>query len=59
MTAIAPANANEINVEDTTGWQVGDKIVIGASYAGRNESENVTITNINGKIVTFTPSLKY
>lgn len=34
-------------------------MVIGASYAGTDECENVTITSINGNTITFTPPLVY
>lgn len=37
LTAIAPAGSKSITVQDTTGWKVGDKIVIGASYSGPEE----------------------
>lgn len=59
LTAIAPAQATSIAVQDTTGWKVGDKLVIAASYSGTDECENVTITAINGNQVSFTPALKY
>jgi hypothetical protein len=34
LTAIAPAGSTSITVEDASGWSVGDRLVIGASYAG-------------------------
>lgn len=34
LTAIAPAKSTTITVQDTTGWAVGNKIVIAASYSG-------------------------
>lgn len=59
LTAIAPAGSTSITVQNTNGWAVGDKLVIAASYSGRNESETVTVTAISGNTVSFTPALVY
>jgi hypothetical protein len=37
LTAIAPVGSTSITVQDTTGWRVGNKLVIAASYAGTDE----------------------
>ncbi|GAA0726069.1 hypothetical protein GCM10009430_32640 [Aquimarina litoralis] len=45
--------------DEPKGWKAGDKIVIASSSFDPEEAEKLTITNINGKTVNFTPALKY
>ena len=57
MTAFANKGTNQITVDTTTGWAVGDQLAIAPSFMGQAEFEKVTITVINDKTVTFTPVL--
>lgn len=53
--------ATSIKVGSVSGWQVGDKIVIGPSFRNTKENEMVTITAIDTtlNLVTFTPALQF
>ena len=46
-------------VDEPTEWQVGDHIAVAPSGYKAREAEEVTITAINGRTVTFTPALVY
>lgn len=58
---IARNGATTIKVASTSGWQVGDKIVIGPTFRNTTQNEVVTITAIDTttNVVTFTPALLY
>lgn len=48
LQATASAGSNQITVSDASGWEVGDKIVIGSTDFEWNRSEQRTITAISG-----------
>jgi hypothetical protein len=50
-----------IEVDDSSEWGVGDTIGISPSYGNYTQYEKVTITQIStdGKIITFTPALRF
>lgn len=35
LTSIAPVGATSVQVANGTGWEIGDKIVIGPTYTGQ------------------------
>ncbi len=41
------------------GWEIGDRIVVAPSGFDAFENEEVTITNIDGNRISFTPSLQF
>lgn len=51
--------ATTIQVAETTGWEVGDEIVIAPSGLAPFEDDNVTIAAISGNTITVTPALRY
>lgn len=59
LTTFADKGATSINVNSTTGWAVGDQIGIAPSFSNPLEFEKVTITNLSGNLVSFTPALNY
>lgn len=50
---------NEITIKDNTDWQIGYRLVIGSTSQNYKETEIVTITSIEGKLINFEPGLKY
>jgi hypothetical protein len=58
LTAKAAAGATAMSVGSTSGWAVGDQLVIGPSFQS-NQSEFVTITAVTSTSVSFTPALNY
>lgn len=59
LTAIANKGDTSITVDGTSGWNIGDEIVIAPSFFNSREYERVTITAISGNTVSFTPPLAY
>ncbi len=56
---VAPGETS-IDLKDVpTGWKPGDQIVLAASSFDPNEAEQLTITQIDGNTVRFSPALKY
>lgn len=59
LTKIANAGDTSITVGSTSGWAVGDEIVIAPSFSNSKQYERVTITAISGTTVTFAPALSF
>jgi len=60
ISETAEAGATEIQVlGNTAGWEVGDVIVIATTDFSPLQSETVTITQISGSTISFTPALTY
>ena len=59
LKATAHATDTSITVGSTSGWSIGDQIVIGPTYSNADEHEVVTIDDISGNTVTFSPPLAY
>ena len=60
LSANAGPNATQISVLNTsTGWRVGDQIVIAPSGFNPQEAEKRTITAVSGRNITFTPALSH
>ncbi|WP_430906157.1 G8 domain-containing protein [Maribacter sp. 2-571] len=54
------AGATSIRLDqNATGWAAGDKIVIAPSGYDPFEAEELTITEVNGTDIRFTPALRY
>lgn len=58
----AALGATSITLEENVGWQVGDQLVIAPTdyyeaAAGASVSQQVTVTQVNGTQVQFTPPL--
>jgi hypothetical protein len=59
-----PVGATELSVSGVPyGWRVGDELLIAGTDSPRNgdryQSEYVTVTDVDGEHVTFTPPLQY
>lgn len=60
LSQTAEAGSSQISVEGSTeGWEVGDEIVIATTDFSPLQSEAVTITDISGSTISFTPQLTY
>lgn len=66
MTANALKNATTLTLDSApVNWKAGDKIVLTGSYFRRvgtptsSQDEKVTITNVSGNVIDFTPALVY
>ena len=59
LSAIVEVGDNQILVDSSAGWQVGDQVVIAPSYSNPKEFEEVSITSINGNLIGFEPPLLY
>jgi hypothetical protein len=60
LASSVTVGATSITLKDDAGtWRKGDQIVLAASGFDPRESEVVTVTDVNGSSVTFTPALKY
>lgn len=58
LNANAFAGDTTLTVEDAhTGWEVGDRIAIGPSGFDYRDAADVTITAIDGAVITFAPPL--
>lgn len=59
LTSSVSAGQSSINVDDATGWQVGDTVVLAVtqSYSENKHSEQATIQSVSGGLVTFTAPL--
>lgn len=56
---VAPGDTQITLDKDPTGWKIGDKIAIAPSGYDPYETEEVIITAINGKTISFLPALQY
>ena len=59
LTAQLAAGQTSMTVSSTTGWAVGDDIVIAPSFNNALEYERVTITGVSGSTVSFTPAAQF
>lgn len=59
LTASAFPGDTSFTVDSAIGWAIGDEIVIAPSFSSSREYERLTITNVNGNTITFSPALKY
>lgn len=60
LDAHAAVGATSITLaEAPVGWGAGDEIVIAPSGFDPREAERVTVSGVNGKVVSFSPALKY
>lgn len=59
LTAQVAVGQTNMTVSSTTGWAVGDDLVLAPSFNNPLEYERVTITAITGLSVTFTPAALY
>jgi G8 domain/PA14 domain len=55
----AVKGSSQITLVETTNWQVGDVIALTSTDFDMNQAEQVTITGIDNKRITFSPQLKY
>ncbi|MEM9045369.1 MAG: SdrD B-like domain-containing protein [Pseudomonadota bacterium] len=55
----ANRNQNSITVEDTTGWEVGDRIAITSTDRWSQQHEEFTIQAINGRTITLDGQLEF
>lgn len=60
MTESAPAGSVSIALkDDASTWRAGDRIVLATASADPRHSEVVTVTQVAGNRVTFTPPLRH
>jgi cell migration-inducing and hyaluronan-binding protein len=59
LAAIGKVGDTSITVLNATEWNVGNEIVIGATYTGYKEDEVFQITGITGNVLTLNASLIY
>lgn len=59
LTQTAQPGDTEITLEDVTGWQVGDQVVIAPSGFDYREAEEAIITGIVGNAVALDRPLRY
>jgi hypothetical protein len=59
LTASAFAGNTSLTVDSASGWAIGDEIVIAPSFSSSREYERVSITNVSGNTIYFTPALQY
>ncbi|MEL6916489.1 MAG: G8 domain-containing protein [Bacteroidota bacterium] len=57
--SIAPGATEMMLDKEPNGWESGDKIAVAPSGYDPFEAEEVTITSVNGKRISFTPALRY
>ncbi|MFP2996967.1 G8 domain-containing protein [Spongiivirga sp. MCCC 1A20706] len=56
---VGPGATQFVLNNDPVGWEPGDKIAIAASGYEPYEAEELTITSITNRTISFTPALKY
>lgn len=44
---------------ESSGWQAGDEIAVASSDLNQKHAERLTVTAVNGSVVTFTPPLQF
>lgn len=60
LDAHAAVGATSITLaEAPVGWGAGDEIVIAPSGFDPHEAERVTVSGVNGRVVSFSPALRY
>lgn len=59
LTQTAPVQANQLVVEDATGWAVGDAIAITSTDYDHRQAEDFFITAVEGNTVTLDGRLNY
>lgn len=59
LTATAAKGANQIIVQDASGWRVGDRIVIASTDFDPAQAENLTIAAIAGNTITLEKPLAF
>ncbi|NJK45704.1 MAG: transmembrane domain-containing protein [Pleurocapsa sp. SU_196_0] len=59
LSQTAVLGANTINVDDATGWKVGDRIAIASTDYNSAQAEEANITAISGNTLTLDAALKY
>ena len=59
LQAIAYPGDETIIVTSSSGWKVGDQLLLGPSFSQSSQHEVVNITAINGNTIDFEPPLKY
>lgn len=59
LTSTAYKGDSVINVNDATGWAVGDTLVLGPSFSDYSQYEQVTISSISSNQITLTSKLSY
>lgn len=56
---LAPGATQMTLIDDARTWRAGDRLVIAPSGFEPEEAETVVVTSVNGKVINFTPALKY
>ncbi|WP_299222073.1 G8 domain-containing protein [uncultured Aquimarina sp.] len=59
IETVAPGDTKITLDKDPVGWKVGDVIAIAPSGYEPYEAEEVTISELSGRIISFTPALQY
>ncbi|WP_299053722.1 immunoglobulin-like domain-containing protein [uncultured Polaribacter sp.] len=59
LNETAEKDATSITLKETINWNVGDEIVIASTDFDPHQAEKRTITEINGKIISFVEPLNY
>ncbi|MDX2004291.1 MAG: G8 domain-containing protein [Meiothermus sp.] len=59
LAATAPRGATQITVQDSSGWRVGDQIVVSATDYDARQSEPRSLTAVSGNTLTLDRPLAY
>lgn len=60
LTSNAAVGATSVTVKDAPDtWRIGDKLLLAASNIDPRQSEVLTVTNVSGNTVSFSPALQY
>lgn len=59
LGATAEPGATKLTLKEEARWVAGDKLCVAPSGYSPFEAEEVTVTAVAGKVVTFEPALKY
>jgi len=59
LTKTAQTGADELALEDASGWRRGDRIVVASTDYDPDQAEEATITSVSGNTVTLDGTLDY